>query len=965
MTGPKLAAAAAAAMALLSLSAAAAARAQTPPAVEAPPPQEGAYRPCPSGTSHIRLVMAMDRSGSLAAADPGGGNRRAAVEKLRQALAEKAESPTLSIQVALLAFDHESHLLMGFRPVSASVPSDRLIGEAVQDGIGDTDYGPAMREALRLFGVPPDGADITCDLLVWFTDGILDPLNTVARFGGRPAGSGGEVAAAAGRVDALIEDTCLPGGSVYDGLAGLDLQTYALLLGDAFADTDVSTHRGWMTDRSLRWIETLTNDPESALTSDIEPVCGDGQSGETLDDEQRGVVIDLDNVAALTDAIEDIPAWVTPPSLTCAESEKAYAEQSIDDGPWSASTPPVCRVDYYDGADPAQREPLGPSGFSVGDCETDPGPQAELRWRVDIDGDEIRLTADLSGIDWRGPVADCAAITWWAQSDGPHEIEITADLWDVSESAPLHVQCSDPPEMETDGSGPPVGMVKVKTGCRATVPAVGRVTGAVSGEIELPGGESAQWTGAFDVGPDDDGHEISAEADLFHVSVVGQDTPMALESEIVIDAQWNVAGRPEPRDDSPPESPIHWAGSFDPPKALVDCRADPSVDGYGEESPGGPVVADTGCFVLVPPEGTVTVTVSGELGLPDSGGRARWESAEAPIVLGAEDDEERPIIAVTDTDAVGGTEQVAEISIDARWEIEGRAPRDDSPAGPIMVPVLFLRASNKAWAALMTAAALAAAAAVTYLCWRLILGRRCRMDSAMRVWQQQFDVHVNDEGAAAAPSLDGSEIWEKTTRPANVSGRGSKLVLGPEAEVAVIRPAGPRRMFSPHKLARVVPGPSGEGWSFRASRPAGGDGAFHLPGPGDGVVVMGVKSGGGAGAGRVWGLQGRHAQTDAVAKRARLPEMFRRLSASVGSAGEGEEPEPGDIPNPGPAGTAPAVRTRAGRTAAGGEAEDRPGPDDGLGRDGPRRGGGQQPEEDRRPPPVRKRSRPSSPQKPA
>ena len=139
-------------------------------------------------------------------------------------------------------------------------------------------------------------------------------------------------------------------------------------------------------------------------------------------------------------------------------------------------------------------------------------------------------------------------------------------------------------------------------------------------------------------------------------------------------------------------------------------------------------------------------------------------------------------------------------------------------------------------------------------------------------------------------------------------------------------PCGLRRLFSDVKLAKVGPGAAGDGWKFRPSMHADkGDGSFPLPGDGAGIVIMGVREGQTKNAGRIWGLQSAGAQTEVVVRRARLPEMFRRLTAETGrggrsgtapAAGSGDlRPDDGPAP-PGP--EAPPARRYGQQAAPGG-----------------------------------------------
>ena len=792
MTALRRAAVSALAAAAFSLAAPAAAAGQTADAEE--------YRPCPDDTTHVRLVLALDRSGSLVQEDPGGDNRREAVEKLRELLTALTAESDLTIQVALLSFDTEAVIHQMFRDVGDNVPSDDFIDEAVADGIGDTHYEDAILESLQLFGQDVETSGVVCNLLVWFTDGILDPLNTVPRYGNEPSVSSGvqDVIRAEELVNSLGKATCPPGQPDSGIKAELDtysVQTYALLLGEAFRDTDTSKHRGWMTDKSLAWISSLTNDPVSPLTGSVNPLCGDEeQTGET-EDEQTGLVINLENIGQLLDEFEKIPPYIVPetetetetepehlpvlPPLTCdpsAEAEVTSRQEGADGAisvVWEAQTGVVCRPD--DSGDPP------PGGWVTDNSELE------------------RKTLRVSGCDVSLPSRNPVWEPDWQEADGVWGVVLTATI--LAENA-------------------------------------SRLPGVAENCVGIV------WDRYLE------NEEIIVSADF---------------SQLVDTSQ------------------------------SVLCGNDPLVNEGDTETPDGPVSADTGCVLTAPVLGTVTVTVEGGLSIR-GGGSVSWGIPTGEISVRPGDDPQ-PIRVVTDGAAPDGADEDSIIEITAVWTAEGvDNPRES--VTPVSLPVRLKAPSNDLIAVLLTVAALAAAAALTWLAWWKILSRRACFTGDLLVWDEAFDVVRAPDGGLAAPGLDAWQSWAK--KPAMPPGWSKRVLpLGHGAELRIVRPFGFGVLLPQKRLAVIASTDGGEGWRFRVwPGPVSGDGEgpsadprIELPEGGrlGGAILVGVQPSGSGYAGRVWGIKGPQADSADMTRRANVQRMFQRIARDIDDSPPGAQ----------------------------------------------------------------------------
>ena len=238
---------------------------------------DGDYEPCPSETETVDLLLMMDESGSLngpGGVDPGGTQRREALQEIRGALAG-----AMSVRIALYGFDVEGYGHAEFGPASAQHPSDAEI-EASMGAERHTDYGVALETALSAF--EEESRPDSCRVLVWFTDGLHDP---------EPSNSEAEARAAAELRDRLCRST-------KRAFEDSGIQTLAVLLGDSFRGGSGAADRNQqsMAEISLDVIRGITGHHDSPAVEGIptaqECSWGNQRTGEIL---AVAGVIDLPN----------------------------------------------------------------------------------------------------------------------------------------------------------------------------------------------------------------------------------------------------------------------------------------------------------------------------------------------------------------------------------------------------------------------------------------------------------------------------------------------------------------------------------------------------------------------------------------------------------------------------------------------------------------------------------------------
>ena len=353
------------------------------------------WQPCGSTTGstrieRIEILLALDRSGSLENVDPNGTRRRRAVhgtrerlsilqESVSQVLSKSAARSDFGIDVAMVAFNTTGETVAAFGRVGADHPSDAAIDRALGSE-GDTDYGPAIEQALARFETSPNvDSDTTCRILVVFTDGILDPYDTAA--GRRPSEENKAVA----HVSNLLSELCDPdpGMSRYrQRMDDLGVSTYvAVLRGPNFDRGGGGTHLDALASASKQTILALTGHGDSPLLDGVAsaPRC------EAWSGIRAGKVIEIEDIGALTDelanAVGEVGLAVRQPRVRCAREPKAEADLA---GEWPHSL--------------AVRSPLGESLCTVAaplDGEmiltlADRGGRGGVEWLIDDGIEQVR-----------------------------------------------------------------------------------------------------------------------------------------------------------------------------------------------------------------------------------------------------------------------------------------------------------------------------------------------------------------------------------------------------------------------------------------------------------------------------------------------------------------------------------------------------------------------------------------------
>ena len=297
------------------------------------------WKPCASVAAtarieRVEILLALDRSGSLQNVDPNGTRRRRAVAGTRERLALLQDSVAqllsrsgsgldFGIETALVAFDTVAETEADFAPVGVDHPPDAAINAALGAG-GDTDYGPAVEEALARFENPPNAeGEMTCRILVLFTDGILDPYDTAA--GRRPDLE----PRATTHVSNLLADLCAtePGMRHYrQRMEQLGVSTYvAVLKGTAFDRGAGGSHIDHLAGSSKQMILAMTGHGDSPLLGGVTAASG----CESWSDVRAGKVIEISDIGDLTDELANIVGEVMlavrQPRIDCTRSSTAEA----------------------------------------------------------------------------------------------------------------------------------------------------------------------------------------------------------------------------------------------------------------------------------------------------------------------------------------------------------------------------------------------------------------------------------------------------------------------------------------------------------------------------------------------------------------------------------------------------------------------------------------------------------------
>ena len=878
----------------------------------------GAFQLCPANTGGIEVVLALDRSGSLTIEDPEGRSRRRAIESIRSRFTQDDD---FSIDLALLSFDTEARLHAGFGRISSTHPSDEDITAAIADGIGDTDYLDALEKALDLFENSPQSRDRNiCRILFFFTDGILDPFNTVTRLGNLRA-SDSRVAAAEAHAEELIRDACLGSDSYKDRLEDLDVNTIAVLLGESFKQRDAS-HRGSMTVKSLQLIQALTRHLTSELIRDIAPhpaceqwtgggvagVPGDSEAGSGADpsdsgasdgssgdqsaaSESDGLVISLDGVGGLVETIEavgeEFDLVKRQPKLDCrpvpseAEIVGVWPGHAVAEGICTVEAPEDGRA-YISVAEIADDAGEIDWDLSFG-SGSDPGGED----RVEIQsGDGER---DLHALSTRFPddrlsnssrATLIVSIEWRPESSQSDVQAIRSPPVEIEYDRDAHFQ----PNLACKDWTPASVVPNDERSLWVVADDVCEVSSTGAGDTALvPVGDRLDWTPVpCEIG---DCRSWSLRSDLTDGL-----TYAPFEEKVLVGLEWRSPsgallwsgidedGRgADGRDDLEEVAVEVDLGQAEP--LHLDCSGDPpEVTGSGGEVPEEPLRVDTGCILQPPTGGQVTVeVVDGD----SSAGGVNWMLPGGAVTLRRGDDAV-PLTVLTDGPLPNARfDDSVSLKLRAEWQAPGIEPGEKIKEQSISFRLDFKARSNNLLALLWMLVALLLAAALAWAAWYWMFARRDRLPDADRVygWRHAFPVGTGLSGGVDAPALRSWQSWPVQT--AGVRSDGDLLSVE-GLKVRSVRPSFfDFRGVVGGRAARVS-GPSG--WTMEAWPQGPEPGTLAAAKLHRGAVVLGLPPNGGEGA--VWAVYPRRGGAWPEALAAANPAQMLQRAADRRSRGD-------------------------------------------------------------------------------
>ena len=888
-----------------------------------------AFQPCPANTEGVEVVLALDRSGSLTVEDPGGRDRRRAIEAVRQFTGSLGEDADFNIDLALLSFDTEARLHAGFERISRSHPSDEDIAAAIADGVGDTDYRNALEAALEQFENSPRSGDRNiCRILFFFTDGILDPFNTVGRWG-RVSAADQRVAAAETHAEALISDVCLGPASHKNRLKDLDVRTIAVLLGESFRRRD-NSHQGSMTVKSLQLILALTADETSELIRDIvaHPACeqwasggasGDsGASGSSGDSsssgaegdpdasgsssdgqpgtgESDGQVITLDDIDGLVEAVEAIGEELDlvqrQPRLDCrpVPSEAEIA----GDWPGFAIARDICTIDapedgraYVSVTEIADDAGEVNWGLSSGLSEVGPGGEA----RVEVEAGDGQL--DLHAVSTlfpddrlsRSSKATLVVSIEWRPEAGQSDVRAIHSPpveveYDRDTSFQPDLTCKDWVQASVDRSGEGLGSVVADDVCEVNSKGAGETSLVVAGD-------RLEWAPA----PCQNG-DCPTTSSLRAGLIDGLDYA-PFQEKVRVGLEWRS-----------PSGALLWSGADEDGRAADDrddledvlveidlgqvepsrlvCSDDPpQVAGTGGEVPEEPLRVDTGCILRPPTGGQVTVEiVEGD----SSASGIAWALPNGAVTIGPGDDE-LPLIVVTDGPPPNTRlDDSVDLKLRAQWQAPGIEPGERVEEELISFRLDFKARSNNPLALLLTLLALLVAALLTWLMWYWLLTRKDRLPDADRLfmWKQRFSTTTDEaSGKVDAPELRNWRSWNPEPKRVVRSANGKSLKLE-DLEIRADKPSllDIRDLVSGNRAAKLTV--SRGGWVVEAWPPGRRPGSLPVAFP-RGAVIMGLNASTPTADGAVWVIFNRGDDWRDLVRDAKMEGMLRNLADRLG-----------------------------------------------------------------------------------
>ena len=266
------------------------------------------YQPCNNPEAGVDVLIMMDQSGSLRDVDPGGDKRRKALRLIREKF---SHSGAKNFRLAILGFkgfneemkvgsylDFTSQLLPDFKTASMAHPTDSVIEDSVK-GNGDTDYKLALEASLELFEQKSNKN--SCRLLLFFTDGIIDPKEGTKMSLG--VALNGLPFTEEDYATDLLDEVCGLKDDLGARFTEANIQTYAVLLGGAFESAlTAAEHKKHMATVSLQIIRALTGHENSDLERKIGGIPRP-TTCRTWNDSQSGEIVFAENVDDLVNSL--------------------------------------------------------------------------------------------------------------------------------------------------------------------------------------------------------------------------------------------------------------------------------------------------------------------------------------------------------------------------------------------------------------------------------------------------------------------------------------------------------------------------------------------------------------------------------------------------------------------------------------------------------------------------------------
>ena len=322
----------------------------------------------------------------------------------------------------------------------------------------------------------------------------------------------------------------------------------------------------------------------------------------------------------------------------------------------------------------------------------------------------------------------------------------------VPEEAPELLDCSSEPAARGFGGEVPEGPLVVDTGCTLPAPEVGVVTLGVEGFVT-----GVRWR----------------LPELVRLEPGDADRPILIESDgplpnepLATAASFELVATLTFDDGNPPaDRKQRDVGLRLERRIRIRCTGTPQVVGAPIEVPSGPLVVDTGCTLLAPDAGTVTVRVDGDVaGVP-------W-GFPGEVRLGPGDADQPILIRTTAPLPNRRYETVAGFALIATWrspdgleQIVGEQPPLGQP--PPEVAVALRARPNIAAAALIAIALLLAGLLLSWLVLRLVGRRTNRLPKTgeYRFVRSEVQALVAPSGGVELPGFDTASVLDGGSAP--------------------------------------------------------------------------------------------------------------------------------------------------------------------------------------------------------